>query len=505
MKDIVLVSLYNLEAPSVRTLHAILKNADFKITSLFFKRKEFDNSFSKYSSSEIDYLVGQIKSLDPSIVGISVMSAFFDLASLVTKKIKEQTSALVIWGGIHPTIRPEQCLDVADIVCVGEGEGPVLELAQRISKGEEINNTQNLWIKNNQGIIKNELRPLIQDLDSIPFPDYSSDNKYVIEGNNKFPCNYNDVIRHLGMYFMTSRGCPFSCTYCVNSVLRNIYKDKGKFIRQRSVDNVILELEYLKKNYNISFVHFQDEIFAIDKEWLKEFELKYKKSIGISFSCYVRAGFTKEDRLQLLKDAGCARIQIGIQSGSERIKRLYFGRTDTSEEIIGLTKAVHDLKMDCAVDILMENPLETEEDRQETLALLLKLPKPFFLNTHTLTHFPEYELTKFLLKNKLISEGDIEGTKKESFESNRWNPFLDSKRDKINMFWNCLYFLASTKSILSENFIIRLSHNRILKENPKVFLKSVLLLNTVSYYIAHPLEVSDMLRRKWIILIKGKR
>lgn len=502
---IVLLSLYNIESHSLRTLHAILKNADFNVTSLFFKRRELDNTFNKHSSAEIDYLVNQIKRLNPSIVGISVMSAFFDLASEITKKIKEQTHTTILWGGIHPTIRPEQCLNAADIVCVGEGECTILELAEKMSRGEEISNIRNLWLKNGQGVIKNELRPLIQDLDSVPFPDYSGDDKYVVDGNKISPCDYTDVTRYLGMNFMTSRGCPFSCAYCANSILRNIYQNKGEYIRQRSVDNVIRELEYLKKKYDLHSIRFEDDVFTINNDWLTEFRSKYKRSVGLPFLCYGRAGYTTEEALRLLKDAGCVHVQIGIQSGSERIKRDYFRRYDTNQEVVRLARTLRNLGIAYGCDILMENPLETEKDRQETLSILLKLPRPFLLNTHTLVHFPEYELTKFLLKNKLISEKDVEDIRKESFEHNRWNPYLDLRRDKVNMFWNCIYFLTSIKSPLSEKFIIRLSHNRILRKNPGYFLRAILLLRaglnklkSINYYIAHPVHIPAMLRRKLI-------
>ena len=501
---IVLLSLYNIESHSLRTLHVILKNAGFNVTSFFFKRREPDNTFNKHSPAEIDHLINQIKMLNPSIVGISVMSAFFDLASEITKKIKEQMHTMVLWGGIHPTIRPDQCLNTADIVCVGEGEYVILELAEKMSKGEEISNIRNLWFKNNQNVIKNELRPLIQDLDSVPFPDYSSDDKYIVDWNKISPCNYSGVIQYFGMSFMTSRGCPFSCTYCANSILKDIYQNKGGYIRQRSVDNVIRELEYSKKKYNLRSICFEDDLFTINNDWLMEFRLKYKRSVGLPFSCYGRAGYTTEEALRFLKDAGCVHLQIGIQSGSERIKRSYFRRYDTNQEVVRLAQTLHNLGITYGCDILMENPLETEEDRQATLSILLKLPKPFSLNTHTLVHFPEYELTKFLLKNKLISERDVEDIRKESFEHNRWNPYLDLKRDKVNMFWNCIYFLASIKSLLPEKFIIGLSHNRILMENPRYFLKALRLcagfnrLKNISYYITHPVNIPAMLRRKLI-------
>lgn len=500
---IVLVSLYNIESYSVRTLHATLKRAGFSVTSVFFKRRETDNTYKQYSSSDIDYLISQIKELHPSVVGISVMSAFSDLASEITTKLKEHIDTLVVWGGIHPTIRPDHCLKVADVVCIGEGEGAILELAEKVSKGEDIRSIRNLWVKNKQSIIKNELRPLIHDLDSTPFPDYSSNDKYLIDHNQTIPCDYAEVVRYLGFSFMTSRGCPFSCAYCANSILRDIYRNNGKYIRQRSVYNVIRELEYVKKEYKLDCIRFEDDVFGINTEWLNEFRSQYKESIGLPFTCYGHSGYTTEAAVRILKDAGCIYMQIGVQSGSERIKRDYFKRTDTNQEVVTLAHTLHNLGIGYGVDILMDNPLEAEEDRQKTFGLLLRLPKPFALNTNTLTHFPEYELTKYLLKNNMISENDVEDIRKESFEHNRWNPTLDVRRDKVNMFWNGLYFLASLDSGMSEQFIIRLSHNRLLKGHPKLFLRIILAIyrpkyrvQRISYYAMHPLEIPAMLGRR---------
>lgn len=471
--NIVLVSLYNTESYSVRTLHAVLEKAGFNVTTLFFKERGSHNTYDKYSPGEIEFLVQRIIHFNPAVVGISVMSAFFELAAEVTKKIKAQSHALVLWGGIHPTIRPEQCLSFADAVCLGEGEKAVVELAEKASQGHKVDDIRNLWFKAGGQIIKNDLSPLIPDLDSIPFPDYSADNKYLIaEENSMSPCDYNHVVGKFGMNFMTSRGCPFSCTYCVNSILRKIYKNKGKYVRQRSVDDVIAELEHLKNNYGLTHIRFEDDVFAcnFNFNWIDDFCEKYKKIINLPFSCYFHPKTTDEAMVRLLKDAGLTHVSFGIQSGSEKIRHGYFKRYDTNQEIIRTANVIAESGISYSCDILMENPLEDDTDRQETLSLLLQLPKPFFVNTHTLTHFPEYELTNYLLTKELIAEKDVEDVRKESFEHNRWNPYLDASRDATNMFWSCLYHLASNESFLSDKKIVDLSHNRVLRKFPMLLL-----------------------------------
>jgi len=456
--NIVLLGLYDPDCFSICILHAILKKAGFNVSSIFLKRQNRDLSMTPASNDEISCLVRQIKRLNPDLVGISVRTVLFQLACRITKEIKQETGSLVIWGGVHPTIRPYQCLESADIVCVGEGEEAIVELAERLSKGEGINDIKNLCFKSNGKIIRNEIRPLIQNLDSIPLPDYSSENKYFVENGLVLPH------RHCADIFLTSRGCPFSCTFCCNSVLRQIYQGKGSYVRRRSVDNVIEELIRGKEFRNLKRVAFVDDVFTFDFEWLKEFCLKYKKFINLPFSCYCHPKATNEEMIRILKDAGLTNAGIGIQSGSEKIRHEYFQRYDTNEEILKAVRILHKYGIDFHCDILMENPLETEKDRQEAFNLFLEMPKPFYVNTHSLTYFPELKLTNLLLEKGIISEDDIEDRRQESYK--RWCPHLDLTRNKENMFWADLYFLASRK--LPKWIVVRLSRSVFLKRHPKL-------------------------------------
>ncbi|OGW74631.1 MAG: hypothetical protein A2Z72_06205 [Omnitrophica bacterium RBG_13_46_9] len=456
--NIALIGLYDTDSFSICTLHATLKREAFNVSTIFFKRLSKDLTIIPPQDREISCLVRQVKELNPDIIGISVRTVLFQIASQITKAIKQESGALVVWGGVHPTIRPCQCLESADIVCVGEGEGPIVDLATRFSKGEGIDDIKNLCFKKNGAIIRNEIRPLVENLDSMPFPDYSSEDKYFLENGKVLPHR-----AHTNM-IMTSRGCPFSCSFCCNSALRKIYDGKGRYVRRRSVDNVIDELIQAKKTRNLKNVSFQDDVFTFDIEWLREFCGKYKKFIDLPFFCYCHPRATTEEMVRLLKEAGFCIAGIGIQSGSEEFRHRYLRRYDTNVEIVKCARLLSKYGIDYHCDILMDNPLETEKERQETFNLLMRLPKPFFPNTHTLTYFPELELTNLLLEKGMISEEDIEDKKQESYR--RWTPHLDLTRDKENMFWDDLYFLASRK--LPESIAIGLSRNIFLKRHPKL-------------------------------------
>ncbi len=393
-------------------------------------------------------------------------------------------------GGVHPIIRPEQCIELADIICIGEGEEPIIELTTKLSKGEELDSIQNLWVRKGDKIIKNDLRPLIQDLDSLPFPDFSNENKYLVENGNVI--SLQDPDKRTAYYLMTSRGCPFNCTYCCNHILREIYKDKGKYVRRRGVDNVIEELVQAKKRFkNLMFISFFDDVFTLDINWVRKFCEQYKKAVNLSFLCLCHPKAVNEEMIKLLKDAGADSMTMGIQAGSEKIRHKYFERYDTNEEIVEASQILHKYKIRRIYDIIMDNPLETDETRMETFNLLLRLPRPFALNTTTLTYFPETKLTKFLLEKGLILEDDVEDKKQNSYE--RWSPSLDLGRDKENLFWCNLYFLIQKKYI-PKRFIVWLSRIKILKKYPKL-LTLVLRSMSSDIFTVRRGSKADMIRR----------
>lgn len=492
-KSVALIALYDLDSYPVCTLHASLKEAGFNVNSIFFKQLNSNNTMDPPTSDEVKTLIKLIEDLKPAIVGISVRSTLFKLASKITEEIKKEVDTLVIWGGVHPIIRPTQSIQFADIVCIGEGEMSIVELATKFSSGEKIDNIRNLWIKKKDKIIKNDLRPLIQNLDSLPFPDFSNQNKFLVENGNVL--NLPDPEQKTSYWLMTSRGCPFSCTYCSNNILKITYRGKGKYVRRRSVKNVIEELVYARGEYkNLRYIVFGDDVFTFDINWIRMFCRQYIKAINLPFFCYCHPEITSEEMIRLLKDAGVSEITMGIQSGSKEIRHKYFERYDTNEDIIRAGQILHKYKINCAYDLIMDNPLETDEDRRETFNLLLKLPRPFELHTHTLTHFPGTKLTNLLLEKRMISENDVEDQKQESYR--RWTPTLDLKRDKENLFWDNLYYLAKQKYV-PRRLVIWLSRVNLIRRYPKP-LTLLLRLMSDSIYTTRRSSKIDVAR--WYLM-----
>lgn len=172
--NITLISLYrDITTYGIRTLSACLKKDGHKVQNIFLRNKFHD----RYEDGVLEEVAAVSKEAD--LIAISLMTNFFDDAIQVTQKLKSRTSTPILWGGIHPTIRPEECLEHVDMICIGEGEESLVELVKKMENGKDIFNIQGMWFKNKGEVIKNDLRPLIQNLDMIPFPDYEQENDYI--------------------------------------------------------------------------------------------------------------------------------------------------------------------------------------------------------------------------------------------------------------------------------------------------------------------------------------
>jgi radical SAM superfamily enzyme YgiQ (UPF0313 family) len=243
---------------------------------------------------------------------------------------------------------------------------------------------------------------------------------------------------------MTSRGCFFSCSYCSNQEIKNVYDHYR--VRRRSVDNVMEEISsVLRDNPNIRRLYFNDDVFTFDSGWIKEFARKYKEKIGLPFFCYTHPKLVKEELIKGIKDAGCNLISMGIQGSSMRMRDI-FNRKISEEDLIKACQIITKYKFDQFYLDIIFSPFDTQEDYKEGLDLLLKLPKPFYVVIHTLTFFPKAGITEVALERGLISEKDI--------ASNLSNPphQLGNYRDILftpGKKWWCLYNLCGKKFIPS--------------------------------------------------------
>jgi radical SAM superfamily enzyme YgiQ (UPF0313 family) len=247
---------------------------------------------------------------------------------------------------------------------------------------------------------------LIQDLDLLPFPSYGNNSFYFIDSGN---IKRKDPL-FLDSYFwvQSSRGCPYACSYCVNSLLQPLFRNIGPYTRRRSVSNVIKEI---RQNLSVSGntidrVFFVDEGFGNTENWLNEFELQYKKEIGLPFCVEYNPQNISSMILDKLVNAGLDTISFGIQTGSDYIRNTIFHRPGNNNEIIALARRINSHDVNIKYDLILDNPYDNERSLENTIEFLLQLPRPFFFHLYSLQYFPNYPLTKRAIEDKYIQQGE---------------------------------------------------------------------------------------------------
>lgn len=348
------------------------------------------------------------------------MTNQFIPAVSITEYLKTHgVAAPIIWGGIQPTVEPEECLEYADIVCLGEGEDALVELLDHMSKGDSYLETRNMWFRSRNGIIRNPMRPLEQDLDKIPLPDYSCENHFIIHGDYIEALTADKLVQFEGERFrakgktiryplMASRGCPYSCTYCCNSVYESLYF-KQKRLRWRSVDNVIDELQMIREKVGpLAFVHIVDDNFSAQpQKKLEQFCNRYQSEIGIPFSCQVSPLTITTEKMELLFNTGCAKVTIGIETGNERIAEMYErGRFHKAvPHVISLIESYRPrMLLPPTYQFIIDNPYETLDETLDTLQLAASLPRPWHNPVYSLMLFPGTPLYERAMQDGLITD-----------------------------------------------------------------------------------------------------
>ncbi len=248
----------------IRTISSVLKKAGYNVKTIFLAYSEDYKKF--YPEKVLNQILRFSRHSD--LIGINSFASTAPRAIQVINKLKKLGKPIV-WGGIHATISPEKCINHCNIICVGEGEGAILDLAKAIEKKKSINKIKNLWIKNKNKIIKNPVRNLIDDLDSLPPVDYEIQDHYILDKTKIIKFREYDLGGQI--FFLTGRGCPYGCAYCSNDLLNKLYKGKRKkILRWHSPDYIIDCILDLKKRFKtLKYFDIREDVVCgwIDKHF----------------------------------------------------------------------------------------------------------------------------------------------------------------------------------------------------------------------------------------------
>ncbi len=452
----------------VEYISAVLKAAGHQ-TQLFVDPLLFDDEFItvKALSKCFDYktkIIKELKSYGPDLITMSVVSSFYPWASGMARLIKQEIPVPVIMGGAHPTAVPERVIqnEFVDMVCVGEGEYSMLELANSMAAGKVDTTIKNIWFKQDGRIIRNELRPLIDNLDELPMPD----KELYYSASPHFSQSY---------YITASRGCPYACSYCCNSYLRSLYKGLGPYRRQRSPGHVIGELVEAKKRFAIDPVFFLDDCFAYDLQWLKEFAPAYRKQVGIRFYCMMFPDDKMEEALKYLKLAGCGEIEIGVQSWDEDVRRNIFHRRVSNETMIRTMKLIKKENINLVTGDILGYPGQREEHILKAAHIYTEI-KPSRTYSFILKYFPKTQITE-----EAVKKGQLKGEDVEKILDGHYGKYLSkdgSMTEKEVMQYLFLFLLVRILPVRMARAVIR---KRLYRKFPVVLTPAAIsILNNFS-------------------------
>ncbi|MFH0867679.1 MAG: radical SAM protein [Candidatus Woesearchaeota archaeon] len=407
--DVTFISIYSdIQCYNIRRLSAFLKNKGFT-TRIIFMPQPF---LKPYSNEAIKQLVDL--SRNARLICVSVMSNYWDNAVQVTQAIKE-LNIPIIWGGVHTTIRPEECLEIVDMIGIGEGDDTLSMLISKIKNNEsDYTNIPNLYYKKSGQITKNKLQ-IFERTDEIQIPDLELENHYILFRDKirkmdikLFRCFYGEEY-----VIQCTFGCPYGCAYCCNNAYNRLF---GFNFRKRKMEDVIKELKYIKNKFPfINRVRIDDDnFFCYSIPELEFFRDNYKEHINLPLS--VRGGHPltiKKDVIKICVDAGMYRIGMGIQTGSENTKKI-FKRQIPNKAILEACRVITSFKgLVPTYDMILDTPWETKEDVIETLRFILEIPHPYHLALFSMTLFAGTELFE-----KALNDGIIKDIKNEVYRKN---------------------------------------------------------------------------------------
>ena len=390
------------EYPGVSSLSSYLKERGCQV-ELVFEPKQFNRAYvrngflARVFSREKENLE-ELKVIKPDLVGFSCVTAHYRWAIDFAQAVKRELPRVpIIFGGAHPTLVPEVVIeeDCVDFVCIGEGERPLLELLQSMERGDFEYPIPNIWYKKDGQVKVNPLHSLNQDLDGLPYMDKGLFTRHM-------PKQYRE-----NCYFFTSRGCPFTCSFCGNEQMKKTFRGRGRYTRQMSVPRVIRELTFLKEKFGARRILFEDDVLTANRRWLKEFIPAYREKIDLPFTCFGHPKFLSAEIISLLKDGGCELVWFGIQSANEKIRQEILDRTETNVEIIKTAELCRKAGLKFMVDHVLNIPHDNEAAIKEAIGLYNRI-RPGMINCYRLLYFPKAKIIDTALEVGLLKPEDID-------------------------------------------------------------------------------------------------
>ncbi|HOX37995.1 MAG TPA: radical SAM protein [Candidatus Brocadiia bacterium] len=365
-------------------LSGALKEAGHETRLEFARHRDFLERVSKFR---------------PDVLAYSVMTGvhtyYLDVNLRVKRELPE-LKAVSVFGGPHATFAPGLIeREGVDAVCVGEGENSFREFVDCLADGKDYTAVAGFHVRTKDGIVRNEPAPLVSDLDSLAQPDY-----------NLFFDADPLAGRMIPKVFMPFRGCPFPCAFCFNHKARQLYAGKGRWIRAHSVEYILKAIEDVRERHAVPFVRFDSDNFLLFPEWLEEFAEKYPQRVGVPFEVHLRLDEVDEKKADLLVRAGCRKVEVGVEAGSDRVRMELMNRKMDKDTILRGCRILNDRGFALVCNNIIGSPSETFTEALET-ARLNADARPSYAAGYLYTPLPGTSMAEFAVEQRYF-DGDFD-------------------------------------------------------------------------------------------------
>ena len=429
----------DLWAFGTRLISSVLKRAGHSTRLILLA-----SDAAEYSAEVLEEAGELVRQSD--LAGISCYSRGSRKARQIARGLRAQ-GKMTVWGGLHASLNPGECAEAAQIVCRGEGEETILELAESLADGRGWEGIRNLAYRHRQAVVVNPLRPPIASLDDLPLLDFDRTNEFHLSHGHLTKAPADPKLAHSPrMQYIGSRGCALHCTYCCNRKVKEMYSRNGAYLRRMSPAKYVEQLAILYRRHfpNATDVFLLDEDFFLRSlEEIREFADLYRKQVGLPFDCMVSPPRIGDEKMRLLAEAGLWRISLGVESGSERTKKDVFDRPILNETVIRASRTIKRYPgVAPCYYFIIGNPYEDRQDLLDTLRLMTNMDYPYFINIYNLVFFPGSDLF-----DRAVRDGIIGGTEDSGFELHfrAGLKYREHAWKQRNLYLNGLLFLTEGK------------------------------------------------------------
>jgi len=339
-------------------------------------------------------VVSVLNKAKPDLIAFSVLSTEHGWLRQLSAELKRQMPAIPIAvGGVHSILYPEDVLTLpgVDYVCRGEGEFSFIELIHCIAQKKSAADIPGICYKDKGNFVGQDVALITQELDS-----FFEDRRMYYE---KYPKLGKLALK----VFMSSRGCPFLCSFCANSQIMQIFKGKGKYSRRKSPQHFVEEIKRVVTDYPTTSLFFADDLFAMDIRWLEIFSSLYRKEVNLPYICTARVDMITENHVRLLAESGCHTVSFGVETGNELLREGILKKAISNRRIFEGTGIIKKAGIKVQTSNMFCLPNETVEDAVSTVDLNIAIGTNYMFTTVFLP-FPKTALARYCIDKGLLKE-----------------------------------------------------------------------------------------------------